>query len=72
MYKKEYRPRFVDKMVEDYLETFGAVVIEGPKWCGKTWTSSMHSPGTDCHTSRRRGVAPVNTVAGEISDKCLF
>ena len=43
MYKKEYRPRFVDKMVEDYLETFGAVVIEGPKWCGKTWTSSMHS-----------------------------
>lgn len=22
---------------------FGAVCIEGPKWCGKTWTSLMHS-----------------------------
>ena len=22
---------------------FGALCIEGPKWCGKTWTSSFHS-----------------------------
>ena len=29
--------------VEDYLSAFGAVCIEGPKWCGKTWTSSFHS-----------------------------
>ena len=30
-------------MVKKYLATFGAVCIEGPKWCGKTWTSSYHS-----------------------------
>ncbi len=43
MQKRDYRFRFADKIVADYLETFGAVVIEGPKWCGKTWTSAIHS-----------------------------
>ena len=37
-----YLPRVVDKTVKRYLETFGAVCIEGSKWCGKTWTSSIH------------------------------
>ena len=35
-------PRVIDKTVERYLKSFGAVCIEGPKWCGKTWTSSYH------------------------------
>lgn len=39
---KGYLPRLVDKKVEDYLKTFGVVSIEGPKWCGKTWTSRAH------------------------------
>ena len=26
-----------------FLATFPAVAVEGPKWCGKTWTSTMHS-----------------------------
>ena len=38
--RNKYRPRIMDKMVEKYLVTFGAVCIEGPKWCGKTWISS--------------------------------
>jgi hypothetical protein len=38
-----YKPRIIDKQIEEYLLTFGAVCIEGPKWCGKTWTSSFHS-----------------------------
>ena len=38
-----YRPRVIDAKVEEYLAAFGAVCIEGPKWCGKTWTSSHHS-----------------------------
>ena len=29
--------------MERYLAAFGAVCIEGAKWCGKTWTSSFHS-----------------------------
>ena len=40
---KEYRKRVIDKQIEDYLDTCGAVCIEGPKWCGKTWTSAYHS-----------------------------
>lgn len=40
--KNKYRPRVIDSRVEKYLKNFGAVCIEGPKWCGKTWTSSYH------------------------------
>lgn len=43
MEKRDYRPRIIDKTVEEYLAAFGALCIEGPKWCGKTWTSSYHS-----------------------------
>lgn len=43
MENREYRWRIIDKKIEEYLQTFGAVCIEGPKWCGKTWTSSVHS-----------------------------
>ncbi len=39
----EYRPRIIDKKVDEYLSAFGAVCIEGSKWCGKTWTSAHHS-----------------------------
>lgn len=38
-----YKPRIVDNKVTEYLSVFGAVCIEGPKWCGKTWTSQHHS-----------------------------
>jgi predicted AAA+ superfamily ATPase len=41
--KTKYLPRIIDKTILQYLSIFGAVVVEGPKWCGKTWTSSYHS-----------------------------
>ncbi|MBS5855110.1 MAG: hypothetical protein KIC56_07900 [Clostridium sp.] len=41
--KKEYIDRLVDKKIEEYLYVFGAVSIEGPKWCGKTWASLNYS-----------------------------
>ncbi len=40
---KQYKKRVIDNLIEDYLDVFGAVCIEGPKWCGKTWTSAYHS-----------------------------
>ena len=43
MDKEKYIPRIIDAAVERYLATMGAVCIEGPRWCGKTWTSSYHS-----------------------------
>ena len=42
MKQADYRPRLIDGRVKEYLSAFGAVCIEGPKWCGKTWTSSYH------------------------------
>lgn len=42
MERKDYRPRLIDNIIDSYLEEFGAVCVEGPKWCGKTWTSSYH------------------------------
>jgi len=35
-----YRPRIADVQLQQLLEAQGAVVIEGPKACGKTWTAS--------------------------------
>ena len=43
MIREEYKPRIIDDIIEKYLINFGAICIEGPKWCGKTWTSSFHS-----------------------------
>lgn len=41
--KEEYSKRLIDSTVEEYLQSCGAICIEGPKWCGKTWTSAYHS-----------------------------
>jgi len=41
--KKKYLDRIVDRELEANLEAFGAVLIEGPKWCGKTRTASEHA-----------------------------
>lgn len=36
----EYRVRIADELLELKLKGKGAVLIEGPKWCGKTTTAS--------------------------------
>ncbi len=41
--KDGYRPRLIDERIARYLRIFGAVAVEGPKWCGKTWTSLNHA-----------------------------
>lgn len=38
---KEYMARVSDKLLLDHLESKGAVLVEGAKWCGKT-TSAKH------------------------------
>ena len=42
---KDYKARIVDNMLKEKLEAKGAVVIEGPKWCGKT-TTAMQVAGS--------------------------
>lgn len=36
-------PRLIDKKLEDLLQASGAISIEGPKWCGKTFISLNHA-----------------------------
>lgn len=36
-----YLRRTADTMLEELMEAFGAVLIEGPKWCGKTTTAEQ-------------------------------
>ena len=38
MKQNKYLPRVCDKQIHDKLATAGALLIEGPKWCGKTWS----------------------------------
>ncbi len=41
--KKGYNERLIDKELDELLTMFGAVSIEGPKYCGKTWTALNHA-----------------------------
>ena len=38
---KNYKPRILDNLLEKKLKGKGAVLIEGPKWCGKTTTAEQ-------------------------------
>lgn len=38
---KKYISRIVDQQIRQKLDTIGAVLIEGPKWCGKTTTAEQ-------------------------------
>ena len=40
---KEYKPRIADQILEDKLQAMGAVLIEGPKYCGKTTLGMQHA-----------------------------
>jgi len=53
--------RIIDIKVKEYLQLFGAILIEGPKWCGKTWTSLCHG----------NSVIYIMDPAGNYSNKTL-
>lgn len=38
-----YKPRVADRLLAEKLEGMGAVLIEGPKWCGKTTTAEQQA-----------------------------
>lgn len=40
---KQYRPRIADRMLSRRLMGVGAVLIQGPKWCGKTTTAEQQA-----------------------------
>ena len=50
--KEHYRKRLIDEKISKYLKIFGAISIQGPKWCGKTWTSLKHANSVSYMTER--------------------
>ncbi|MCR5041864.1 MAG: DUF4143 domain-containing protein [Clostridia bacterium] len=59
--KTGYKPRLIDLAIEKRLSIFGAVSIEGPKWCGKTWTALNHAASVSYMTDRsQRDLARVD------------
>lgn len=66
--EEEYTPRLLDPVIEEYLQSCGVVCVEGPKWCGKTWTSSYHSKsefyvGDPNNNFSNRELARINPTA---------
>ena len=41
-----YRPRIVDNIIKQRLRSAGAILLEGPKWCGKTTTAGQIAGST--------------------------
>ncbi len=73
MNNSAYKNRIIDENVERYLNTFGAVCIEGPKWCGKTWTTRFHSnseylvgaPDNNFQNRQFAEMSPSSILSGE-------
>ena len=38
-----YKQRLIEKKLDELIQVFGAICIEGPKYCGKTWTARSRS-----------------------------
>lgn len=69
---KTYRKRIADKVLTRKLEGIGAVLIEGPKWCGKTTTAEqvaksvlyMDEPGRKEQNIQMADIRPQNLLLG--------
>ena len=71
---KEYYQRVSDKVLLEHLESKGAVLIEGTKWCGKT-TSAKHiaksviemdRPDMTAQYQQMARINPSNLLEGEV------
>ncbi|MBE5897891.1 MAG: ATP-binding protein [Lachnospiraceae bacterium] len=71
---KEYYQRIADKVLIEHLESKGAVLIEGAKWCGKTTTAKhlaksvieMDRPDLTEQYQQMAKVRPSNLLEGEV------
>jgi predicted AAA+ superfamily ATPase len=70
----EYKRRVADKILLEKLESKGAVLIEGPKWCGKTTTAMqvaksvvfMQDPSNSRQNILMAEVEPSLLLRGEV------
>ncbi|MCF0184402.1 MAG: ATP-binding protein [Bacteroidaceae bacterium] len=64
----EYKKRIADTILERKLKSSGAVLVTGPKWCGKTTTSEQQAQSINyvsdpMHLSRNQILAETNINA---------
>ncbi|MBR1687800.1 MAG: ATP-binding protein [Prevotella sp.] len=70
---KEYKPRIADILLRKKLAGMGAVLIEGPKWCGKTTTAEqqaksivyMDEVGDGTNWQQLAAINPKGVLAGK-------
>ena len=56
-----YMPRLIDDELPLMLKSFSAVSIEGPRWCGKTWTAENHA-NSETKIASMEGPVPVRDI----------
>lgn len=74
MKNEKYMPRLIDKIIDEYLSAFGALCIEGAKWCGKTCSSAYHSnseiligdPANNFQNRKLAEMSPSIVLEGEV------
>lgn len=66
----EYKKRIADEILRKRLGAIGAVLIEGPKWCGKT-TTAMQQANSILFMQDSSNAAMINQMA-DISPKLLL
>ena len=67
-----YMSRCIDRSIERDLGIFGAVLIQGPKWCGKTTTAqrfaesslSLSDPAGDFAALQLARIDPAQAIVG--------
>lgn len=68
---ENYKKRIADKKIEHYLNLFGAISIEGPKYCGKTWAGRYHS-NSEILLHRTTGETSNNVELAKISPSIIL
>lgn len=68
---KDYKKRIVDEKIEKYLKLFGAICIEGPKYCGKTWAGRQHAK-SESLLYKKTGEASNEVELAKISPKIIL
>lgn len=67
---RNYRPRLVDGKIAKLLDVFGAVQIDGAKWCGKTWSGLAHADSsTSLDDYRVKPLAQADPTMPLLGDK---
>jgi predicted AAA+ superfamily ATPase len=67
----KYLRRFADDIIEQRLKSAGAVLLEGPKGCGKTETAKQRAASlvhldTDDDARLRMGIDPKSVLRGDV------